>query len=137
MNTKQPALRFADTKNGRGRTVPISESLMMEIKAVSKAHTEKRLFDNCRTAFRKAAERSKIQFPEGQMTHILRHTFASHFMMNGGDILTLQKVLGHSDLKMTMRYSHLSPDYLNQVLELNPLKNCKLGERAGVVGLFV
>ena len=137
MNTKQPALRFADTKNGRGRTVPISESLMMEIKAVSKAHTEKRLFDNCRTAFRKAAERSKIQFPEGQMTHILRHTFASHFMMNGRDILTLQKVLGHSDLKMTMRYSHLSPDYLNQVLELNPLKNCKLGERAGVIGLFV
>jgi len=81
----------------------------MEIKAVSKVHTEKRLFDNCRTAFRKAAERSKIQFPEGQITHILRHTFASHFMMNGGDILTLQKVLGHSDLKMTMRYSHLSP----------------------------
>lgn len=66
----------------------------------------------------------------------LRHTFVSHFMMNGGDILTLQKVLGHSDLKMTLRYSHLSPDYLTKVLELNPLINCKIPERAKVVGLF-
>lgn len=44
--------------------------------------------------------------------HALRHTFASHFMMAGGNILTLQKLLGHSTLAMTMRYAHLSPDHL-------------------------
>ena len=44
--------------------------------------------------------------------HTLRHTFASHFMMNGGSIYDLQKILGHSKVEMTMRYAHLCPDYL-------------------------
>ena len=55
------------------------------------------------------------------MTHVLRHTFASHFIMKTGDILSLQKLLGHSDLKMTMRYAHLAPDHLVSVLTANPL----------------
>lgn len=44
--------------------------------------------------------------------HDLRHTFASHFMMNGGNIYDLQKILGHSSLEMTQRYAHLAPDHL-------------------------
>ena len=44
--------------------------------------------------------------------HDLRDTYASHFMMNGGNIFTLQKLLGHTDIKTTMIYAHLSPDYL-------------------------
>jgi len=39
--------------------------------------------------------------------HDLRHTFASHFMMNGGNLYTLQKLLGHSDIQTTMIYAHL------------------------------
>lgn len=42
--------------------------------------------------------------------HDLRHTFASHWIMHGGEIFKLQRILGHSDIKMTMRYAHLSPD---------------------------
>jgi integrase len=49
--------------------------------------------------------------------HLLRHTFASHFVMSGGNILALQKILGHSDVKMTMVYAHLAPDYLGQEME--------------------
>ena len=49
--------------------------------------------------------------------HMLRHTFASHFMMAGGNILTLQKILGHSDLRITMQYAHLSPDFLSEEME--------------------
>lgn len=46
--------------------------------------------------------------------HDLRHTFASHFMMNGGNIYDLQKILGHSSLEMTQRYAHLAPEHLVQ-----------------------
>lgn len=45
--------------------------------------------------------------------HALRHTFASHFIMAGGNILTLQRLLGHSDLKITMIYAHLAPDFVD------------------------
>ncbi len=36
-------------------------------------------------------------------------------------MLHLQKMLGHSTLNVTMRYSHLLPDYLNQAVQSNPL----------------
>ena len=52
--------------------------------------------------------------------HVLRHTFASHFIMAGGNILTLQKILGHSDVKITLMYAHLAPDFLGD--EMNRLK---------------
>lgn len=45
----------------------------------------------------------------------------SHFLMKGGDILTLQRILGHSDIKLTMRYAHLCPRHLEGVTELSPL----------------
>jgi integrase len=49
--------------------------------------------------------------------HTMRHTFASHFIMAGGNILTLQKILGHADVKMTLVYAHLAPDFLGQEME--------------------
>ena len=39
--------------------------------------------------------------------HDLRHTFASWYMMNGGDLYELAKILGHSNIKMTERYAKL------------------------------
>jgi integrase len=44
--------------------------------------------------------------------HALRHTFASHLVMRGVDLPTVQKLLGHSDITTTMVYSHLAPDHL-------------------------
>lgn len=44
--------------------------------------------------------------------HTLRHTFASHYIMRGGNLLTLSNVLGHADVKVTMIYAHLAPDFL-------------------------
>jgi len=42
-------------------------------------------------------------------------------MMPGGNILGLQKILSHGDIKMTMRYSHLAPDHLATALTFSPL----------------
>jgi site-specific recombinase XerD len=100
------------TKSGKSRSVPISETLYNDL-------IEQLPFESCSAAFRKAVERAGIDLPRGQLTHVCRHTFASHFIANGGDILTLQKVLGHSDIKLTMRYAHLSPGHLSSVLEFS------------------
>lgn len=50
--------------------------------------------------------------------HDLRHTFASHFLMRTKDIKSLQEILGHSDLKMTMRYSHLLKEHLTAAMDM-------------------
>ena len=43
--------------------------------------------------------------------HDLRHTCVSHYVMNGGDLLALKEILGHSDLKMVQRYAHLASSH--------------------------
>jgi site-specific recombinase XerD len=81
----------------------------------------------CMERFRSAVPRAGLALPKGQLTHVLRHTFASHFMMNGGNILVLQRILGHSSLAMTMRYAHLAPDHLLEARRLNPLAALTVG----------
>lgn len=98
-----------NTKSGKSRSVPVSEDLFDEIR---KHLTEHGGFSFSLSAFRRALDKSGIELPPNQAAHVLRHTFASHFVMTGGDILSLQKILGHSTITMTMRYAHLSQDFL-------------------------
>ncbi|MCY1296296.1 Tyrosine recombinase XerC [compost metagenome] len=109
---------FVNTKSKRARSVPIDKALEKKLLAHFTAHG---LFSNCRNSFDQTIK-SCITLPPGQASHVLRHTFASHFMMNGGNILTLQKILGHASLAMTMRYAHLSPDHLQDAVKLGPLR---------------
>lgn len=51
------------------------------------------LFEYCLEAFREAIEKADIELPKGQMTHVLRRTFASHFMINGGNVMTQRNLL--------------------------------------------
>lgn len=110
---------YTGTKNGRNRTIPLPEGLYLEL--VDHGTRIGRLFPtSAYNAFSQAVISAGIVLPRGQRTHVLRHTFASHFMMNGGDVLTLQKILGHQAITMTMRYAHLSPDHLADALKFAP-----------------
>ena len=109
---------FIKTKGNRNRSVPISQAVY---DSIPKPEKPGRFFYTCYSAFRSAIKRAQLDLPNGQLSHVLRHTFASHFMMNGGNILVLQRILGHTDIKMTMRYSHFSPEHLEDAIKYNPM----------------
>lgn len=114
---------FVGTKSGRSRAVPVDPELLASICVRSSG----RLFSRCYDGFRGAVQRAGIVLPRGQLAHVLRHTFASHFVQRGGSILTLQRILGHASLSMTMRYAHLAPEHLEEARRLNPLVSLTLG----------
>ena len=86
-------------------------------------------------SFDRAVE--KLKFNKGvkdrrlkATAHTLRHTFASWQAMRGVPLPTLQKLMGHKDVSMTMRYSHLLPDVERKaVLDLEIDKNKKDAEK--------
>jgi len=55
--------------------------------------------------------------------HTLRHTFASHLVMRGAPLKAVQELLGHADITMTMRYSHLSADVRKDAVQLLDAKS--------------
>lgn len=109
---------FNRTKSGLNRTVPIGIDVYVEI---TSGKDKKLLFPTAHYGQFRTLLKRLFDLPDGQATHVLRHTFAAHFMMNGGNILTLQKILGHASINQTMAYAHLAPDYLNDAVLLNPL----------------
>lgn len=117
---------FIKTKGKKNRTIPISQDLFNEINLEKR---KSKLFTRCYDAFRSALKRTGIELPAGQLSHVLRHSFASHFMMNGGNILVLQRILGHTDIKLTMRYSHFAPSHLTDAITNNPLSLLENGSK--------
>jgi site-specific recombinase XerD len=64
--------------------------------------------------FREACEKAGVR---DFHWHDLRHTFASRLVMEGVDLRTVQSLLGHKDIRMTMRYAHLAPSHLDAAVE--------------------
>ncbi|EBM0565958.1 tyrosine-type recombinase/integrase [Salmonella enterica] len=113
---------FFNTKNGKSRTVPIADSVLTLIKTRQTGL----LYRVDYIRFRETLQEVKPDLPKGQATHVLRHTFATHFMMNGGNIITLQRILGHATIQQTMTYAHFAPDYLADAMKFNPVAGISL-----------
>lgn len=110
------------TKGRKARSIPSNETLhqcLVERKLQTEGPwvvtepTGKRLdsLHFTQNVFRPTCKEAGVQEVR---FHDLRHTFASHFVMNGGDLYILQKILGHHSVTMTEKYAHLSPDYLQE-----------------------
>jgi integrase len=116
------------TKAGDVRYVPILDVLLPILRRWRLRCPGQLVFPNERGAMHQESARifqeifhrilDAAQFPKVQRNgktrryivfHDLRHSFASHCVMNSGDVFKLQKTLGHRDIKMTMRYAHLAP----------------------------
>lgn len=120
------------TKSSKKRVVPIHPKVK-EALIELKSNNPLSLFVFCKKngdhldlnhisrTFKIAQKKAGIEYPI--RFHDLRHTFASHYMMNGGSVFDLQKILGHSDIQMTMRYSHLSPEHLQNSVKFMGIEN--------------
>lgn len=107
-------IRVERSKNGRSRKVPMNSTLVAELGRLRGNGTPfvftQRAGERLKsivTAFQTACRHAGI----GHLRfHDLRHTFATNLVMNGVDLVTVKEILGHSDISMTVRYSHPSDE---------------------------
>jgi integrase len=128
----------AKLKGGKVRYVPMPAELAGELRRFPAVIGEDRIFppksgatsgrQRVEGSFEDLLERAKI---EDFRFHDLRHTFASWYMMNGGDLYELAKILGHSNIKMTERYAKLARNHIaktgstaREIWKLMELEKC-------------
>src|SRR3989442_3675759 len=105
-----------DSKNGESRHVPMDATLFALFRAYPRRPGTDLVFSSrcgghivdVRTGFLNSCKRAELT---DLHFHDLRHTFASQFVMAGGDLYILKEILGHKSITMTQRYAHLSPTY--------------------------
>jgi integrase len=111
------------TKNYESRSVPMNRFVMDALRKHPRrldspyvfCGMDGKPFHDVNTSFGHAVKRAGI--PHVRF-HDLRHTFASWLVMKGVDIRTVQELLGHKDIRMTMRYSHLAPDHMRRAVQV-------------------
>ena len=112
LDLSRGVIRLELTKSGKRREVPMRQ-VVYDLLSERPAPRQGRVWRQrkVRTAFERAVAVARL---EDFVFHDCRHHFASWFVMRGGSLRALQEILGHADLKMTMRYAHLSPEHLRQ-----------------------
>lgn len=113
-------------KSRRGREIPISREIA---KRLVKLHEESRryfgdydeVFMNAygspftAEAYRRRLNRLKKRIGIPKLhPHMFRHTFCRNYILNGGDIFTLQKIVDHADIKTTRKYIQMDSDHIRQ-----------------------
>ncbi len=121
MDLKNRMVRVEHSKNGERRDVPMTDRVAEIFQSIPRRVDSPHVFANTdgthpesvSTAWYNALEASGVQ---NLHFHDLRHTFASNLVMAGVDIRTVQVLLGHKRIEMTMRYAHLSPAHLREAI---------------------
>jgi len=122
VNMEQGVLTVPLSKSGRTRHVILSEGALRILRGLSSWMHSPYLFPSPLSDRKPLQGRHfvvKIYDPalkratiDGVTWHTLRHTFASRKVIAGVDIRTVQELMGHATITMTMRYAHLSPAHL-------------------------
>jgi integrase len=114
---------MGSTKSNRERHIPLTGEVCRGLSRRRQNHglifsgednqplSNRMLYESLRAVCRKAQLR-QIGW------HTLRHTFASHLAMAGASMKAIQELMGHSDIKTTLRYAHLTPSVLRNTVEL-------------------
>jgi integrase len=112
----------AKLKKGKVHYVPMPLELATEVRRYPAVIGEDRIFPPNRGdksgrqrlegSFDDLLVRARIQ---NFWFHDLRHSFASWYMMNGGDLYELAKILGHSNIKMTERHAKLGREHITRI----------------------
>ncbi|MFC2168349.1 tyrosine-type recombinase/integrase [Acidobacteriota bacterium] len=123
VNLEKGYISVIDMKSGIHRNIPINERLKILFENFPLKKFNEYVFSNPKTGtryvdinrnFQKALKKSGI--PKVRV-HDLRHTFATNLVKNGIDIVTVSKLLGHADIKMTMRYGHSSAENMKKAVD--------------------
>ena len=118
------AVRAAYAKSGESRSIPMNSVLLETLRAMQGDSTKDGAvfctskgspYRDFRTTFRRVVRRAGI---EDFTFHDLRHCFASRLVMAGVDLPTVQALMGHKNVTMTMRYTHLSANHKQQAVAL-------------------
>lgn len=124
------------TKSGKKRVLPMNEDLKDILRNIPKQPESPYIFRDkneksnvsVRGAFKRAKNKAKIK---NFHWHDIRHTTASHLAMSGVDLYTIKDLLGHSTLKMTERYAHLSKTHKeNAIANLNGLTSIEKSQHS-------
>lgn len=126
VDSSRMLLRVRDGKGGRDRYALLSPVLLSALRTYWRAERPKGSYlfpgqkadehlsaDAVRAVQHKAAEQCGLK--KRATPHVLRHSFATHLLDAGTDIRTIQVLLGHSSIRTTQVYTHVSPEHIGRV----------------------